>query len=217
MERGYEKTVGTVLTVLGVAILLVGFGQAYALYRNPPQSGSSSTGPTAAFSWTVSGLSVAFTDNSIPGTSAISSSYWNFGDGNTTYATNTVHVYSLSGVFNVTLEVQDTSGVVADSSGFVHVGPGATSSGQSSPSTTPSSVLSGLLSGLNLGSTLSAGVKIGVIFVVVILEWLIGGSILKAGWNLITPKAETIQVRVKPRSLQVEPVEPPTPPPSTPT
>jgi len=45
------------------------------------------------------------------------------------------------------------------------------------------------------------------------IEYLVGASILRAGWNLITPKAETISVRVKPRSLQVEPVGPPPPPP----
>ncbi len=45
-----------------------------------------------------------------------------------------------------------------------------------------------------------------VIFTFLIVEYLVGATILKAGWNLITPKAETIQVRVKPRSLQVEPV-----------
>ena len=216
MERGYEKTVGTVLTALGVAILLVGFAQAYDLYRNPPQTTSTSTSLTAAFTWSVSGFSVTFTDNSVAGSSPISSSYWNFGDGNTTYATNTVHVYSSSGVFNVSLEVQDTSGAAAETYGFVHAGPGSTSSGQSSPSITPSSLLGGLLGGLNFGSTINAGLKLSETFIVIILEWLIGGSILKAGWNLITPKAETIQVRVKPRSLQVEPVEPPASSPSSP-
>lgn len=38
------------------------------------------------------------------------------------------------------------------------------------------------------------------------IEYLVGASILKAGWNLVTPKAETLSVRVKPKSLQVEPV-----------
>ncbi len=53
------------------------------------------------------------------------------------------------------------------------------------------------------------------------IEYLVGASILKAGWNLVTPKAETISVRVKPRSLQVEPadapaaVSPPSPPPAS--
>ncbi len=44
------------------------------------------------------------------------------------------------------------------------------------------------------------------------IEYLVGASILKAGWNLLTPKAETISVRVKPKSLQVEPATPPPPP-----
>ncbi|HYA58348.1 MAG TPA: hypothetical protein VEH57_07840 [Thermoplasmata archaeon] len=44
-----------------------------------------------------------------------------------------------------------------------------------------------------------------VTFMFLGIEYLVGASILKAGWNLITPKAETIQVRVKPKSLQVEP------------
>ena len=47
------------------------------------------------------------------------------------------------------------------------------------------------------------------------IEYLAGAAILKGGWNLITPKAETISVRVKPRSLQVEPAGPPVAPPST--
>ena len=39
-----------------------------------------------------------------------------------------------------------------------------------------------------------------------LIQALAGAIILKAGWNLVTPKAETIQVRVKPKSLAVEPV-----------
>ena len=48
-----------------------------------------------------------------------------------------------------------------------------------------------------------------------LVEYLVGASILKAGWNVVTPKAETIQVRVKPRSLQLEPVAQESPSPST--
>lgn len=53
-------------------------------------------------------------------------------------------------------------------------------------------------------------------FMFLIIEYFVGASILKAGWNLVTPKAETIQVRVKPRSLQVEPVDAATPPSASP-
>jgi hypothetical protein len=56
-------------------------------------------------------------------------------------------------------------------------------------------------------------------FVFLGIEYLAGAAILKAGWNLVTPKAETISVRVKPRSLQAEPTTttaPPLPPASLP-
>jgi hypothetical protein len=44
------------------------------------------------------------------------------------------------------------------------------------------------------------------------IEYLVGASILRAGWNLVTPKAETISVRVKPRSVQAEPAAMPAAP-----
>jgi hypothetical protein len=57
--------------------------------------------------------------------------------------------------------------------------------------------------------------KFLVTFLFLGIEYLVGAAILKAGWNLVTPKSETISVRVKPRSLQVEsayPSAPPSPP-----
>jgi len=45
------------------------------------------------------------------------------------------------------------------------------------------------------------------------IEYLAGAAVLKGGWNLVTPKSETIQVRVKPRSLQVEDASYAAPPP----
>ncbi len=64
-------------------------------------------------------------------------------------------------------------------------------------------------SGANVSGTFN-GIFL-VTFMFLMIEYLVGASILKAGWNLVTPKAETIQVRVKPRSLQVEPVSPEVP------
>ncbi len=54
-------------------------------------------------------------------------------------------------------------------------------------------------------------------FTFVGIEYLVGASVLRGGWNLITPKAETIAVRVKPRSVQVEPAGYPAPPPPPPS
>ncbi len=48
------------------------------------------------------------------------------------------------------------------------------------------------------------------------IEYLVGASILRGGWNLVSPKAETISVRVKPRSLQIEPVVSSAPPAAAP-
>jgi len=117
MERRYEKTLGTALVAIGLAILLFAFFQAYGYVQSPP-----------------------------------SGQY---------------KIFSLGG------------------------GGGGSNGGN----------ISGSFNGIFL-----------VTFMFLIVEYFVGASILKAGWNLVTPKAETIQVRVKPRSLQVEPVDvPPTP------
>lgn len=38
--------------------------------------------------------------------------------------------------------------------------------------------------------------------------WLIGASITTAGWNPIRPRPETVRVRIKPKHLEAEPVDP---------
>ena len=58
--------------------------------------------------------------------------------------------------------------------------------------------------GSNLNGSLNGRFIAAVSFLAI--QALAGALILKAGWNLVTPKAETIQVRVKPKSLAVEPV-----------
>lgn len=121
MERQLEKTLGTALVAIGLAILLFGFVQAYEYTQSPP------SGQYKIFSLGGGG-----------------------GGGNSTNISG-----SFNGIFLVT-------------------------------------------------------------FMFLAIEYLVGASILKAGWNLITPKAETIQVRVKPKSLQVEPVGASTPPAVTP-
>jgi hypothetical protein len=114
VERGIEKSLGTGLVAVGIALLLLAFVQAYDYTVHPP-----------------------------------------------------------SGTYNVV-----TFG-----------GKGGNASGNTS------------LNGTFNGRFLEA-------FTFLAIEYLVGASVLKAGWNLITPKAETISVRVKPRSLQVEPVPP---------
>lgn len=209
MERAYEKTVGTVLVALGVGILLFGFVTAYDELHGLP----SNKAPTAKFSWAESGFSVTFTDESSGSGASISTVYWSFGDGSSSSSASPSHTYSGNGPFNVTLQIQDENGASAQSTAELALGPTTTASGSSSPSgpvgngTNTNSVLGSLFGGLS-------GVEhTAQTFALLLVVWLIGGAILRGGWNLVTPKAETISVRVRPRSLQVEPAVPaPSPP-----
>lgn len=218
MERAYEKSVGTALVVLGLAILLFGFVTAYQDLQGLP----SDKAPTAKFAWSVSGLQATLTDSSNANGGSITTVYWTFGDGTSNSSPSPTHTYATPGSYNVTLQIQDDHGGSAQSTAVLAVGPAATGSGTSSPSgpvgnqTNVGSFLGPVLGGV------SGAVKIGETFVLLVVVWLIGATILRAGWNLITPKAETISVRVRPRSLQVEPVTPPAaalaaPPPSPPS
>lgn len=69
-------------------------------------------------------LTVQFTDRSEPGSAAITSRTWNFGDGGSSTATNPSHLYGLPGTYTVTLTV--TTSVESDSetkTGYVTVRP----------------------------------------------------------------------------------------------
>lgn len=59
--------------------------------------------PTAAFSFTNSGNTVQFTSNAMDATGLL----WNFGDGNTSTATNPTHTYATSGIYEVTLNASN--------------------------------------------------------------------------------------------------------------
>ncbi|MGP8077829.1 MAG: PKD domain-containing protein [Thermoplasmata archaeon] len=202
MDRAHERVLGTILAVVGVAILLVTFYHAYGLLGEVPTSGSTHS-PQAAFDWTVGGFTVTLTDRSQAGSAPITSTYWQFSDGNSSGVASGSHTYSRSGNYNVSLIVEDKNGNAAVTSASIHVGTGATGSGTSSPSMTPGGNIGSILGGA-IGGTLGGILTTMETFVLLVVMWMVGGSILKAGWNLITPKAETIQVRVKPKSLEVE-------------
>jgi len=85
-----------------------------------------SSGPTAAFTGAPrSGpkpLNVQFTDQSIPGSSAITSWAWTFGDGGTSTAQNPSHDYAASGNYSVSLTVTTASGTDAENkAGYILV------------------------------------------------------------------------------------------------
>ena len=60
-----------------------------------------SNGPTAAFSWIASGLSVTFSNNSVDGITYL----WDFGDGDTSTSSNStvIHTYATDGTYPVML------------------------------------------------------------------------------------------------------------------
>lgn len=61
--------------------------------------------PVANFSAVVTGLSVAFTDESEEGSGTVDTWLWDFGDGQTSTEQNPTHVYVLIGAYDVTLTV----------------------------------------------------------------------------------------------------------------
>ncbi len=207
MERAFEKMLGTVLVAIGVALLLFGFVTAYQEIQHLP----SAKGPTAKFTWSLSGQTATLRDASNSSGAAITTVYWSFGDGGSNSSPDTSHTYGSPGSYTVTLEVQDANGASAQSTAELQVTVTGSSSGSSSTSgpvgnvTNVGSALAPLLGGV------SGFLKTFETFVFLIVIWLVGGSILKGGWNLITPKAETISVRVKPRSLALEPASPAAP------
>jgi hypothetical protein len=223
VDRPHERILGTILVVAGVVILLVAFFHAYSLLMNLPTK--SSTGPTADFSYSVTGFTVTVTDHSHGGSNPITTTYWQFADGNTSGVDNTSHTYANAGNYNLTLIVEDKDGNAAESAAPIHVGTGASSTGTGSPSLAPGGSIGSVL-GSTLGGTLGAVISTTETFVLLVVIVMVGGAILRAGWNLITPKAETIQVRVKPKSLAIEgagysampPLSPPplSPPPAAP-
>ncbi len=205
MPSRYERSLGTAVLALGVGLLLFGFYQAYVDLEHLPND----QGPTAQFTWSESGLRASFVDGSSAAGSTISTVYWSFGDGNTSSAADPTHTYAKAGAYNVTLMIQSANGNSAETLALVAVNATGTASGGSSPSEPIgggngiTSILSPIFGGV------SGFFRTTETFVFLGVEYLVGAAILRAGWNLITPKAETIQVRVKPRDLQVEPVEPP--------
>lgn len=67
------------------------------------------TGPAPAFSFTVTGATVNFTNT----TSGAGNTYsWNFGDGNNSSLTSPSHTYTANGTFNVCLYVTSSDGCV---------------------------------------------------------------------------------------------------------
>jgi len=66
--------------------------------------------PTADFSFTTTGLTVNFTDQSTDSGGSVVDWDWNFGDGNTSATQNPSHTYATGGIYTVSLKVTDDDG-----------------------------------------------------------------------------------------------------------
>jgi Zn-dependent metalloprotease/PKD repeat protein len=122
--------------------------RAYSAYSGVTLQGSYSvqapnSPPTANFTYTVSNLSVSFTDASTDSDGSIASRSWNFGDGTTSTATNPSKSYAAAGTYTVQLTVTDNQGAQASTSKSVTV------TAPSSAPCTGCTEYSGSLSGTN--------------------------------------------------------------------
>jgi hypothetical protein len=212
MERKYETFLGTGLLIAGIVILLFVFAQVLPIATNPgdfvrkqvPES-QQAKGPTPSFSWSSNGLSVTFTDTSQAGSVPITSYSWDFGDGNSGNQKNPTHTYGSAQDYDVRLTVQDQNGTSAVAQGTVHPNQSGTNSGSGQQQ-------GGSGMDFNFSISFTPFVMAMVFVGAYMILWLVGASILKAGWNLINPKAEKITLRVKPKHIEVEPVTAPAQP-----
>ncbi len=78
--------------------------------------------PTAAFTFSVSNLTVAFTDSSADSDGTIASRLWTFGDNTTSTAANPSKTYANAGTYTVVLKVTDDKGDSGSVSKQVTVG-----------------------------------------------------------------------------------------------
>jgi len=219
-QESISMVIGSILMVVGLIVLFIGFYFAITIVLNPrayldtqtPSSSDQTTaGPRAEFRFTINDYTVSFTDASKQGDSSINNWQWDFGDGNNAGGqTPPPHTYSGNFSGNVRLTVRDGNDKESSALGSVHVGMGEHSSGNSAPD-----VSTDLGSAFNLNDitrplvNLARGVAaVAGTFFMLLIVCIVGGSILKAGWNLIRPRPETIRVRIKPKDLQAEPVYP---------
>ena len=210
---------GVVLLLVGLGLLLSGFAIAFRIVSNPsgyiqaqiPPSvqANASQGPRASFTFLVANFTVTFTDTSQRGDAAIAGWDWDFGDGSRSNLQSPQHTYSQNFSGFVRLTVRDAADKKSSGVGSVQAFRGASSQGNSTvdPGDIAGSIDFGAVFKPVIG-ILIAVAAVATTFFMLLIMWLVGASIMKAGWNLIRPRPETIRIRVKPKHLEAEPVYP---------
>lgn len=211
---------GLVLLLVGIGLLLTGFSIAFRIVSNPAAYIQSqippsiqenvSQGPRASFTFTIANLTVTFTNTSQPGDAALAIWEWDFGDGSRSNQPSPQHTYATNFSGFVRLTVRDANDKANSAVGNVQAFLGANSQGNSTvdPGDIAGSIDFGAVFGPVVG-ILVAVAAVATTFLMLIIMWLVGATITKAGWNLIRPRPETIRIRVKPKHLEAEPVYPP--------
>jgi len=221
-QESISMAIGSILLVVGLIVLFIGFyfaitivlnPRAYLDSQTPSSNDQTAKGPTAEFRFTIDNLMVTFQDASKQGESSINSWQWDFGDGSSASGPSPPpHTYGGNFSGNVRLTVRDGNDMESSALGNVHVAMGEHSSGNSAPDYSTN-----LGNAINFGDIAQPLVNLGRgvaavagTFFMLLIVCIVGGSILKAGWNLIRPRPETIKVRIKPKDLQAEPIYPTT-------
>ncbi len=225
-QETFDLLVGLCVMALGLGLLLFTFGNALALAASPgaflqsqlPATQAQAQGPSASFTWTSNGFNLTVQDTSHPGAGSLTNWQWNFGDGSGQVAGQhpAVHVYTYPGAYDVLLTVTDSNNQQSTTFSPVDIVPAQPRSGQSVGAVTAS--LPNF--SFSLGDVLLP-IAVGTLTVGLYLAMaVVGGMVLKAGWNLVRPRPETVRIRLKPKYLQqmVEqdaamPAAPPPPPP----
>ncbi len=203
----HAPIIGAVLLVLGIVIIIFVFYQAFSLvngvgdYFNEqfPEEEGEEKGPTAQFSWSTNDLSVDFWDESEEGDAQITSWEWNFGDGESSNEPSPQHTYNSGDDYRVRLRVEDQNGKSSTVYGNVYVEFGNQEGGSAEPEFDDFSFGFG-----NFMIPFAAALLVGLLFIVM---FLVGGALIKAGWNLLKPGPSTIKMKIKPKRLEVESAE----------
>jgi len=211
---------GLALLSAGIVVLAFVFASVLGLAANPGPflerqlgGGGQAAPPTAAFAWFANGTAAEFRDLSGSGSSPIISYAWDFGDGAASTQPDPTHVYADNGTYLVRLRVRDQADLEGVAAGQVDVRVGESTGGRSEMNPNIN---------LDIGDVLLPVAIAFLTFGMWVVGFLVGGSLVKAGWNLIRPRPETIRIRLKPQNFEygataeAVPAIIPTPPPAAP-
>ncbi len=215
----FELILGIGILALGLVVILFTFSQAFAIATNPgpwlrnqlPQQ-QQPTGPSASFDWTSNDATVTFADSSRAGDAQIVLWDWDFGDGQRGSAQNPTHTYSSYTTYQASLVVRDANGKESLAVAQVITVIGDTRSGRGVNTPTGQ----GLNLNLDFAGVLLPIAIVFLTFGLFLVMTVAGGAIMRAGWNILKPKPETIRVRLKPKHLTQgfeDDMMPTTPPP----